>query len=89
MDFHKQKISIIITSFTISLVDTIPLIVDQRLHSVWELLAKAVNIIIVMPVLHDALQCKPTHLFSDEAPMRPVEAGPQQGLIELCIGKTM
>ena len=28
-------------------------------------------------------------LFSDEAPMRPVEAGPQQGLIEFCIGKPM
>ena len=48
MDFHKQKISIIITSFTISLVDTIPLIVDQRLHSVWELPAKAVNIMVLL-----------------------------------------
>ena len=46
--FHKQKISIIITSFTISLVDTIPLIVDQHLHSVWELPAKAVNIMAVI-----------------------------------------
>ena len=89
MGFHRQGLSIIITSVTHPHVDTIPLIVDQRLHSVWELLAKAVNIIIVMPVLHDALQCKPTHLISDEAPLRPVEAGPQQGLIEFCIGKPM
>ena len=89
MDFHKQKLSIIITSFTRSLVDAIPLIVDQRLHSIGELLAKAVNIIAVIAVLHDALQCKLMLLFSDEAPMRPVEAGPQQGLIEFCIGKTM
>ena len=44
MDFHRQKLSIIIISFTCSLVDTIPLIVDQRLHSVWELPAKVVNI---------------------------------------------
>ena len=48
MDFHKQKISIIITSFTSSLVDTIPLIVDQRLHSVLELPAKAVNIMVLL-----------------------------------------
>ena len=44
MDFHRQKLSIIMISFTCSLVDTIPLIVDQRLHSVWELPAKVVNI---------------------------------------------
>ena len=54
MDFHKQQISTIIISFTSSLVDTIPRIVDQRLHSVWELPAQAVNIIIVIAVLCDA-----------------------------------
>ena len=77
MGFHRQGLSIIITSVTHPHVDTIPLIVDQRLHSVWELLAKAVNIIIVMAVLYDALQCKPMHLFSEEAPMKSVEARPR------------
>ena len=41
-----------------SLVDTIPFTVDQHLHSVWELPAKAVNIIVIA-VLCDALG--PTH----------------------------
>ena len=37
-----------------SLVDAISFIVNQRLHSVWELPAQAVNIIIVIAVLCDA-----------------------------------
>ena len=56
MDLHKQQISIITTSFTSSLVDTIPLIDDQHLHWVWELPAKVIKIIIVIARLYDALQ---------------------------------
>ena len=48
MGFHRQGLSIIITSVTHPHVDTIPLIVDQRLHSVWELPAKAVNIMVLL-----------------------------------------
>ena len=50
--FHKEVLKHYLGLF----VDTVALVVDHCLHSIWELSAKAFDIMVVVDVLHNALQ---------------------------------
>ena len=50
--FHKEVVKHYLDLF----VDAVALVVDHCLHSIWELFAKAFEIMVVVDGLHDALQ---------------------------------
>jgi len=50
--FHKQKIRHYLQLF----VDAVAFFVNHILHSVWKLPAKTFNVMVVVDVLHNALQ---------------------------------